>query len=131
MDKNTQSRTAVKWPVAYIGIVLMMVVGGSAFGAGCRTGEGSQPAQSSQETMSETYTNEEVKAVRTRTGFDEKAMRLDGVIGVGTGGNSPTESWISVLCTTEAARDSARQVLGTDVEGVPIHYRVTGVIRAQ
>lgn len=81
--------------------------------------------------MSETYTNEEVKAVRTRTGFDEKAMRLDGVIGVGTGGNSPTESWISVLCTTEAARDSARQVLGTDVEGVPIHYRVTGVIRAQ
>ena len=109
----------------------MVLAGSSALGAGCRTGDGTQPAQSPQKTMDQTYTTEQVKAVRAGTGFDEKAMRLNGVIGVGTGGNSPTESWISVLCTTEAARDSARQVLGTDVEGVPIHYRVTGTIRAQ
>ena len=120
----------MKLPVAHMGIVLMMMVGGNAVGAGCKTGDGPQPAQSPQETMEETYTTEQVKAVRARTGFDEKAMRLGGVIGVGTGGNSPTESWISVLCATEAACDSARQVLGTDVEGVPIRYRVTGTIRA-
>ena len=131
MYKHNQPRIAVKGPVAYLGMVLMLLVGGSVFEAGCRTGEGPSAAQSPRQTMDETYTTEEVKAVRARTGFDEKAMQLGGVIGVGTGGTSPTESWISVLCTTEAARDSARQVLGTDVEGVPIRYRVTGTIRAQ
>ncbi len=80
--------------------------------------------------MDTTYTTEQVKTTRARTGFDDKAMRISGVVGVGTGG-SASDSWISVLCATEAARDSAQQVLGTDVEGVPIRYRVTGVIRAQ
>lgn len=118
----------MKSRVAYSRIVLTMMVGGSALGAACRTADEPQPAQ---ESMEETFTAEEVKAVRTRTGFDDKAMQLGGVIGVGTGGDRPTDSWISVLCTTEAARDSAVQVLGTDVEGVPIRYVVTGVIRAR
>ena len=115
-------------PVAYAGIVLTMLVVGGVLATEWRTAHGPQPAQ---ETMEETYTTEEVKAVRARTGFDERAMQLGGVIGVGTGGDRPTESWISILCTTQAACDSAQQVLGTDVEGVPIRYRVTGVIRAQ
>ena len=118
------------WPVAYTWIVPAMLIVGGFFGAGCRTDDTQAPAQPQQETMEPTYTTEQVKAVRTRTGFDEKAMRIGGVVGVGTGG-SASDSWISVLCTDEAARDSAEQILGIDVEGIPIRYRVTGVIRAQ
>jgi len=108
-----------------------MLAGGGLLAAGCRTDDGQPPAQPQQETMETTYTTEQVKAARARTGFDEKAMRLGGVVGVGTGGNGPADSWISVLCKDEAARDSVQQVLGTEVEGIPIRYRVTGTIRAQ
>ena len=119
------------WPVAYTWIVPAVLVGASILAAGCKTDDGQPPAQPQQVIMDTTYTAGQVKAVRTRTGFDDKAMQTQGVIGVGTGGESPSDSWISVLCKDEAARDSAEQVLGTDVEGVPIRYRVTGVIRAQ
>ena len=118
------------WPVAYMWIVLTVLAGGGVLGAGCRTDDGQPPTQPQQEAMEQTYTTEQVKAARARTGFDEKAMRIGGVVGVGTAG-SPSDSWISVLCTNAAARDSAAQALGTDLEGVPIRYRVTGVIRAQ
>ncbi len=38
---------------------------------------------------------------------------------------------IKVLCVDEAARDSARTVLGMTVEGVPVRYTVSGVIRPE
>lgn len=105
----------------------MLLLGSGACEA--RT-DGEQP-QPQSEAMEKTYSADDVKAARTRTGFDAQAMRLDGVVGVGTAGNSPDDSWISVLCTDEAALDSARQALGTTLEGIPIRYRTTGVIRAQ
>ena len=101
MYKNHQSRGAVEQPVAYMGIVLTMLAGGVILGAGCRTDDGQPPAQPRQEAMETTYTPEQVKATRARTGFDEKAMRIGGVVGVGTGG-SVSDSWISVLCANEA-----------------------------
>ncbi len=118
-------------PGAYTWIVLTALIVGGTLGKGCRTDVAPPPTQPRPEIMEETYTAEHVKTVRARTGFDEKAMQIDGVVGVGTGGNSPADSWISVLCTDEAAHQKALKALGTDVEGVPIRYRVTGTIRAR
>ena len=132
MYTNSQPRTAVKPPVAYVRIVLAVLVVGSASAVWLfTTVDGPHTAQPRQDIMAESFTSEEVRAVRARSGFDEKAMQLGGVIGVGTGGTDATDSWISVLCVTETACDDARQALGGDVEGVPIRYRVTGVIEAQ
>ena len=119
------------WLVRYGRIVAVLLVVEGFLAAGCKTDNGPAPGPHRQQTMDTTYTADHVKAVRARTGFDDKAMQIRGVIGVGTGGESPSDSWISVLCTNEAARDSAQQALGTEIEGVPIRYRVTGVIRAQ
>lgn len=116
---------------AYRWIVPVMLAAGIVLGAACRADDGRPPPHPQPETMADTHTRDEVKAVRKRSGFDDRAMQLDGVVGVGTGGNSGDDSWISVLCADEAACDSARQMLGEACEGVRIEYRATGVIRAQ
>ena len=57
-------------------------------------------------------------------------MQLQGVVGVGTAGHK-TDSWIRVLCVDEAALGQAQEALGTTIEGVPIRFEVSGVIRAR
>ena len=111
-------------------VVLGMALGG-ILGGGCQAGGVQQPAQLQQDVMERRFTTEEVDAVRRRTRFDERAMPMLGVVGVGTGGVSPTDSWIMVMCVDEAVRDSIRQVLGMTAEGVPIRYTVSGVIRPE
>jgi hypothetical protein len=70
------------------------------------------------------YTTSQVNAVRKSSGFDARAMKVNGVVGVGTGGG--TSKSIVVMCKDGLAAQSARKVLGDQLQGISIRYQVTG-----
>jgi len=74
------------------------------------------------------FTVDQVNAARAG-GFDDRAMRIQGVVGVGTGGRSNNDAWVSIMCADPAAVTRARAALGDALQGIPIRYEVTGVIR--
>ena len=75
-------------------------------------------------------TAEQVDAVRSRTGIDNRALDIEGVVGVGTG-RGDGDHRIDIMCADEPSVSRAREVLGDNIDGVMIHYEVTGTVHAQ
>jgi len=78
-----------------------------------------------------TFTIDDVNAIRSQTKFDERALDIEGVVGVGSGGSNENHAWINVMCANETCLVRAKRLLGSDIEGVPIRYEISGNIHAQ
>ena len=91
------------------------------------------PQVTASETSSSraSFTVDQVNALRARTEFDRRALEIAGIVGIGTGGSSDTDSWINVLCIDDASLRRAQAKLGNSIEGVPIKYEVSGTISTQ
>ena len=81
-------------------------------------------------TVNKGLTAEQVDAMRSKTGIDERALDISGVVGVGTGRGDGGHR-IEIMCADEEGVSRARQTLGDSIEGVSIHYQVTGTVHAQ
>ena len=115
---------STKWVVA--GVFFFLLTGGP----GCNEEEAAidQPTPLGIEM---TYTAEEVSEIRKNTDLDTRAMSIDGVVGIGTTGNSNDDAWIQVMCLNDSVAAHARTILGDSLEGVPIKFAITDTIRAQ
>lgn len=99
---------------------------------GCEREDIQQQENSSEISPTHTaFTVDQVNALRVQTDFDRRALEIEGIVGIGTGGNSDTDSWINVLCVDDASLRRAQAKLGTRVEGVPIKFEVSGTISTQ
>ena len=77
------------------------------------------------------HTVAQVKTMRQQSGIDQRAMAIDGVISVGTSGNSNDDAWIQILVKDTLAAERARGVLGDSLEGIPIKFAYSDTVRAQ
>jgi len=72
------------------------------------------------------YSMDEVNRVRSRTRIDDRALSFEGVVGIGNGGNSNEDSWITIYCISLSSVYKISNKLGNSIEDIPIHYLVTG-----
>ena len=77
------------------------------------------------------HTIAQVKEARQQSGIDQRAMSIEGVLSVGTAGNSNDDAWIQILVKDDSAAQRARGVLGDSLNGVPIKFAFSDTIRAQ
>lgn len=77
------------------------------------------------------HTAAQVKEARQKSGIDQQAMAIEGVLSVGISGNSNDDAWIQITVKNDTTAQRASEILGDTLNGIPIKFAFSDTIRAQ